>query len=161
MKLLNGRASRAEVYPDQLCFRILKGLIETMKKDGRIHANGIGAVMAEEESDVWNQIDKAWDDVTGEELDSNGVMIARKEEIKEVHKHEVYHKVPTKECWDKTGKAPIKTRWIDINKGDKIHPELRSRLVAKDYNTAKRPDLFAATPPLEGSIEASDIAYDN
>ena len=53
MKLLNGRASRAEVYPDELCFRILKGLMETMKKDGRIHANGIGAVMAEEESEIW------------------------------------------------------------------------------------------------------------
>ena len=57
--------------------------------------------------------------------------------------------MPIKECLDKTDKAPIKTRWIDINKGDKIHPELRSRLVAKDYNTGKRPDLFAATPPLE------------
>ncbi|MCP2505236.1 MAG: hypothetical protein NLN65_08075, partial [Candidatus Poseidoniaceae archaeon] len=52
VKLLNGRASRAEAYPDELCFRILKGLMETMKQDGRIHTNGIGAVMAEEESDV-------------------------------------------------------------------------------------------------------------
>ena len=77
------------------------------------------------------------------------MMIARSGEIKEVHKHKVYHKVPTKECWDRTGKAPIRTIWIDTNKGDKIHPELRSRLVAKDYNTGKRPDLFAATPPLE------------
>ena len=33
VKLLNGRASTAEVYPDKLCSRILKGLIETMKKD--------------------------------------------------------------------------------------------------------------------------------
>ena len=40
----------------------------------------------------------AWDDVTGEELDSNGVMMARDEEIKEVHKHQVYHKRPIKEC---------------------------------------------------------------
>ena len=76
-------------------------------------------------------------------------MTARSGEIKEVHKHEVYHKVPTKQGWDRTGKSPIKTRWIDINKGDKIHPELRSRLASKDYNTGKRPDLFAATPPLE------------
>ena len=81
--------------------------------------------MAEEESEVWNEIDKAWDDITGEELDSSSVMMAGNEEIKEVHKHEVYHERPIKECWDKTGKAPIKTRWIDINKGDEIHPELR------------------------------------
>ena len=48
-------------------------------------------------------MEKAWDDVTGEELDSNGVMIARREEIKEAQKHEVYHKVQIKECWGKTG----------------------------------------------------------
>ena len=74
------------MYPDELCFRILKGLMETMKKDGRIHTNGICAVMAEDESGVWDQMDKAWDDVTGEELDANGVTTARDDEIKEVHK---------------------------------------------------------------------------
>ena len=52
------------MYPDELCFRIFKGLMETMKKDGRIHANGIGSVMAEEESETWNDVEKAWDDVT-------------------------------------------------------------------------------------------------
>ena len=30
VKLLNGKASSAEVHPDELCFRILKGLMETM-----------------------------------------------------------------------------------------------------------------------------------
>ena len=68
VKLLNGRASRAEVYPDELCFRILKGLMETMRKDGRIHSNGIGAVMAEEESETWSEIARAWDDITGEDV---------------------------------------------------------------------------------------------
>ena len=43
--------------------------------------------------------------------------------MEEVKKHEVYEKVPISECWDKTGKAPIQTRWIDINNGDNIHPE--------------------------------------
>merc|ERR1712023_557759 len=74
---------------------------------------------------------------------------AREEELGEVRKHKVYIKVPIAECWDKTGKAPIKTRWIDINKGDSVHPEYRSRWVAKDFNDGTRMDLFAATPPLE------------
>ena len=54
-------------------------------------------------------------------------------------------------CWDKTGKAPIGVRWVDINKGDKIHPEYRSRLVAKEIkkDTSSAPDMFAATPPIE------------
>ena len=56
VKLLNGRASRAEVYPDELCFRILKGLRETMKRDGRVQSNGTGAVMAEEQSETWTEV---------------------------------------------------------------------------------------------------------
>ena len=36
---------------------------------------------------------------------------------------EVYTQVPIDESWRVTGKAPIKTRWIDINKGDTKNPE--------------------------------------
>ena len=46
-------------------------------------------------------------------------------------------------------KKPTQVRWIDVNKGDKIHPNYRSRFVAKEINTYKRIDLFAAAPPLE------------
>ena len=87
--------------------------------------------------------------MTGEKLEWEGVQKARYEEIQEIYKRKVCRKVPIKDCWDKTGKAPIKVRWLDINKGDSVNPELRSRLVAKDFNTGKRLDLFAATPPLE------------
>ena len=82
-------------------------------------------------------------------MDKEGVIRARKKEMEELYKHEVYEKVPIKECWDMTGKAPIGTKWVDINKGDSVHPEYRSRLVAKEIKTDKRLDLFAATPPLE------------
>jgi len=148
--LLNGRAKRAEVYPDELCVRILRGLVSQMRIDGRIDQNGL-CIMAEEEASI-NAVlgdGTAWDDVTGEELDHDAVKKARQDEMDEVHKHAVYVKVPVKDCWDSTGKAPIKTRWIDINKGDKVHPEYRSRIVAKDFKLDKRLDLFAATPPLE------------
>ena len=40
-------------------------------------------------------------------------------------------------------------RWVDINKGDEVHPEYRSRLVAQEIKTDKREKVFAATPPLE------------
>ena len=36
-----------------------------------------------------------------------------------------------------------------MNKGDRVNPEVRARLVAKEIKTSKREDLFAATPPLE------------
>ena len=61
----------------------------------------------------------------------------------------MYVKVPIQECWDETGKQPIGTRWVDVNKGDDINPEYRSRLVAQEVKTSKNDELFAATPPLE------------
>ena len=67
----------------------------------------------------------------------------------EVYKYGVYKQASLAECYDRTGKAPIGTRWVDVNKGDRVHPEYRSRLVAQEINTGRREDLFAATPPLE------------
>ena len=90
-----------------------------------------------------------WDDLSGLELDPVKVRAARLEEMKEFDKHQVYEKRPIKECWEKTNKEPIGTRWVDINKGDNINPEYRSRLVAQELNQSKRDDIFAATPPLE------------
>ena len=90
-----------------------------------------------------------YDDISGEPLDMEQVKEARKEEMKEFNKHEVYIKVPLQECWDETGKEPIGTRWVDTNKGDKVHPEIRPRLVAQEIKREKREYLFAATPPLE------------
>ena len=74
---------------------------------------------------------------------------ARGVEMEEIRKHAVYDKVPLDECYKETGKPPIGTRWVDTKKGDRVHPEYRSRLVAQEINTDKREDLFAATPPLE------------
>ena len=56
---------------------------------------------------------------------------------------------PISECLEVTGKKPVKVRWVDVNKGDDESPNVRCRIVAKDFNIDKRPDLFAATPPLE------------
>ena len=36
IRLVGGRASRADVYPDEMCCRIFKGLIEQIKRDGRM-----------------------------------------------------------------------------------------------------------------------------
>ena len=69
--------------------------------------------------------------------------------MEEFKKHSVYIKVPLEECRRETGKEPIGTRWVDVNKGDRENPEYRSRLVAQEINTGRRDDLFAATPPLE------------
>merc|ERR1711938_185593 len=61
----------------------------------------------------------------------------------------LYDKVPIAECYEKTGKGPISTKWIDINKGDQTVPKYRSRNVAREIARSKKDGLFAATPPLE------------
>ena len=70
--------------------------------------------------------------------------------MKEFRKHGVYSKVLIKkECLEKTGRKPIVAKWVDVNKGDEIIPEYRSRLIAKEIKRDTREDWFAATPPLE------------
>jgi len=86
------------------------------------------------------------DDRTGKTVDEAKVLEARKEELSEVRKHSVYKKVPIAQCIERTGRRPIGTRWVDINKGDDEHPNSRSRIVAQESNNHKRDDLFAATP---------------
>ena len=92
---------------------------------------------------------KIIDDRTGKSLDPAKVFEARKEELSEVQKHSVYKMVPIAQCIERTGHKPIGTRWVDINKGDDENPNYRSRIVAQEFNSHKRDDLFAATPPLE------------
>ena len=88
--------------------------------------------------------DSAWDDVSGNELDPELTLKARKEEMDQFMKHEVYEKVKEEGCWNVTGKAPIGTRWIDINKGDEANPEYRSRLVAQQvkYNSKEKNNKY-------------------
>ena len=101
----------------------------------------------EEEDD--QQLYEAYDDVSGAQLDPKKVQQARMEEVEYVRGMKLYDKVPITECRARTGRNPITVRWIDFSKGDEAQPNYRSRLVAREINTYKRGDLFAATPPLE------------
>ena len=164
--LVSGRAKAAEVYPPKLCTAILKGLRHQFISDGMMTSNDVGTVCCEEpdispevKEEVWGQIqqsyydaadsDTYYDDITGELLDSKLVKEAIDEEMDTYNKHGVYRKVPIAESFEKTGKKPIKVRWVIVNKGDKENPEYRARLVAKEIKMDQRLDLFAATPPLE------------
>ena len=92
---------------------------------------------------------KYWDDISGKELRADLVRAARKEELTVVDEMGVWETRPLAECLRVTGKKPTKVRWVDVNKGDDETPNVRSRIVAKDFKVDARPDLFAATPPLE------------
>ena len=103
--------------------------------------------MDEKFADEW-----ATDDVTGKVLNREAVDEARREEIQFMKKIGVYKEVPITECIKKTGKGPMSTRWVDTDKGKDLGELIRSRLVARDFKVkgdGDRPELFAATPPLE------------
>ncbi len=103
------------------------------------------------EAEEKNEGQDYYDDLSGKKLDAELVKIARKEELEEVKKHGVYEQVPIDECWKVTGKRPIGVRWVDVNKGDQIQPEVGSRLVAKVIKKHKNVDLFAPTLPVEAN----------
>ena len=55
-------------------------------------------------------------------------------ELQYVRKHVVYLKAPVRQCLDHTSWAPVKTGWADTNIGTSDSLNIRSRLVAKEYN---------------------------
>ena len=57
-----------------------------------------------------------WDDAKGGKLEPERVKEARKEELRFVHKRNVYEVVPWERALERTGRPPIKTRWVDTNK---------------------------------------------
>ena len=61
----------------------------------------------------------------------------------------VYDVVPRDQAFARTGRAPIRVKWVDVNKGSEEVPNYRSRLVAAEIAVGARPDLFAGTPPAE------------
>ena len=51
----------------------------------------------------------------------------------------------------RTGRPPISVRWVDVNKGDDVNPNYRSRLVARELKAMDKSNnsYFAPAPPLE------------
>ena len=66
------------------------------------------------------------------------------------------YKYDTLDNWLKTTvKRPIPVKWVDVNKGDRRRPEVRSRLTVADnkhrarLTEADNAQTFSATPPYE------------
>lgn len=82
-------ATRAQVYPDELCRAILEYLMQQMRQDVRLQGkqNRSGHVRCVIPSNKWvlensNENSAARDDVTGKALNPNVVGKAREEEIR-------------------------------------------------------------------------------
>ena len=133
---------------------VLVGFVASLVNEGSLLPGGVGVSGVSgpqeqpprEELCAVSHVDH-FDNISGEWLRPDLVKTARSEEMEEVRKHQVYEKVDLEQCYNSTGRGPIGTRWVDTNKGDSVHLEYRSRLVAQEINTYKREDLFAATSP--------------
>ena len=91
------------------------------------------------------------DDLTGQTLHDGKVAIARAVELKFFDTKGVWKKVPRANAKAQTGKPPISVRWVDVNKGDDVNENHRSRLVARELKALDRSGAcyFAPAPPLE------------
>ena len=98
-----------------------------------------------EESNNDDLLDQAWDDHTGASLESKKVKGARQLEMEYYDKMHVFDEVPIAQCWKRTGKAPLRARWLDIDKGTRK----QRRWVAKQFKGSDSEEWFAATPPIE------------
>ena len=95
-----------------------------------------------------------YDDLTGQILQYEHVLRARLDEVEALKKMGVWKMVPLTQCWERTGREPIRGRWVDVNKGYDICHNYRSRYVALEVRQAfggtNREGFFAAMPPIEG-----------
>ena len=95
--------------------------------------HGNWADMSEEEQ-MYQEV--IYDDLTGQILQYEHVVRARLGEVEALKKMGVWETVPLSQCWERTGRKPIRGRWVDVNKGDDIRHHYRSRYVAQEVRQA-------------------------
>ena len=66
------------------------------------------------------------DDLIGQVLDPVLVKAVRKKEVDFLEAKGVWVKKAVDEARRKTSKSPITVRWVDVNKGDDVEPNIRS-----------------------------------
>ena len=88
--------------------------------------NGMSALYAQ------HGVEYAIDDVSGALLDATMVHAGRATEMAFIEGMKVYDRVPRAEQ-HKTGGKISGTKWIDVSKGDIDEPNIRFRLVGKEF----------------------------
>ncbi len=158
--LCSGANARAAAkYPKDLRRAVLKGIRDQMKSDGLLKRGCYGVQVADDEAEIERDMrgpsqgySGAYrDDLTGQVLRDDLVKAARAVELAYFHSKKVWTKVPKSRARASSGRAPISVRWVDVNKGDDIHPNYRSRLVARQLKATDTSgkSYFAPAPPLE------------
>ena len=72
---------------------------------------------------------------TGLPLNPEMVKKARELDMQYMEELKVLEDSDWDACMAETGRPPTQTGWVDINKGDSLRPNCRSRLVCQDTGT--------------------------
>ena len=93
--LMGGRAKACQVYPEKLVRAILKGIRAELVNNGTIAMLHTDLLNIDSESEAMNHIDGQFvDDMSGQTLNTQLVLKARKEEMDKYFSHSDYDKVP-------------------------------------------------------------------
>ena len=111
-----------------------------------------------DEPDVWRvypeYYNEIYDAISGQHLDPTLVSEGRKDEMTFLRELGVYTYDTISNC-RAAGGTPVPTIWVDVNKGDDAHPNVRCRLCVAETKGRTTLDLgdptqtFSATPPYE------------
>ena len=72
---------------------------------------------------------------------------AREKELKYLRELGVHEKVDEHAAVAKYNVTPVDTKWVDTDKAFEGEPmQIRSRIVAREFKSGDRPDLYAGTP---------------
>ena len=94
---------------------------------------------------------KCVDDITGNQLPWQALKQAREQELKYLRGLGVYEKVDEHAAVAKYNVTPIDTTWVDTDKAFEGEEPMQilSRIVAREFKSGDRPDLYAGTLALE------------
>ncbi len=159
-RLCSGRHAReAAKYPRALCRAILKGIRDQLRADDLLKNGCYGIQAPDDEAEIEKNLrgpaqgySGAYkDDLTGQVLRDDLVRAARAQELAYFYAKKVWIKIPKSQARRKGTRAPVSVRWVDVNKGDDLNPNYRSRLVARQLKATdfSGKNYFAPAPPLE------------
>ena len=159
--LVGGLAAQAAQYSPKLVAEVLREvkdhLCET-RELSQIQAFASGPdpnqeQWAEWSDETWDDVAKFFDNISGAALPTDKVLEARAEELKWCDHIALYTKVLRNVATNR-GIKPVPTGWVDVNKGDAIKMNIRSRLVGKELKAKTKDqllahELFSPMPPWE------------
>ena len=146
-----------ERYPIKLVHAVLRALRREQIDRGMLGTIEVGTHV--DEPDPWDchpeYYQEVYDTTSGSLLDPELVAKGRREEMVFLHDLGAYEYDTIAQCRAETGRAPLPTGWVDVNKGDAVAPQVRCRWVVKETKWKTTMDVsnpaltFSAAPPYE------------